>query len=176
MRRQARIFLSLIISLFAVFDLFAQGGQQMTATGQITAEVIPVYTISETSHLNFGRFSPGWQGGELILTPQSTFSVSGTVYTAEGLRNAASFHITGTDDGTFSISLPSEPVILKHEGTARSMIVKDWMSVPAQGTGTGMLQNGFQVVNVGATLQVGTLLDNPAGRYTGSYIITFDFN
>jgi len=29
---------------------------------------------------------------------------------------------------------------------------------------------------VGATLKVGTLTDNPAGIYTGTYTITFDFN
>jgi hypothetical protein len=39
-----------------------------------------------------------------------------------------------------------------------------------------MLQNGFQIVYVGATLKVGTLIDNPVGIYTGVYTITFDFN
>lgn len=41
---------------------------------------------------------------------------------------------------------------------------------------TGMLQGGFQIVYVGATLKVGTIEDNPVGIYTGSYMITFDFN
>jgi hypothetical protein len=56
------------------------------------------------------------------------------------------------------------------------MIVDDWVSVPNEGMGTGQLQNGFQVVYVGATLKVGNLNDNPIGIYTGSYKVTFDFN
>jgi hypothetical protein len=38
------------------------------------------------------------------------------------------------------------------------------------------LQYDFPTVYVGATLDVGTLNDNPVGIYTGSYTITFDFN
>jgi len=39
-----------------------------------------------------------------------------------------------------------------------------------------MLENGAQTVYVGATLKVGSLIDNPVGIYTGTYTITFDFN
>ena len=56
------------------------------------------------------------------------------------------------------------------------MQVKDWVSVRLPGIGAGKLQNGFQEVYVGATLEVGTLTDNPVAIYTGSYTITFDFN
>jgi hypothetical protein len=56
------------------------------------------------------------------------------------------------------------------------MLIQDWVSVPEQGIGTGTLQEGFQVVYVGATLKVGTLYDNPVGIYTGTYTVTFDFN
>jgi len=56
------------------------------------------------------------------------------------------------------------------------MIVDEWVSIPAPGAGTGSLQNGSQTVYVGATLNVGTLNDNPAGIYTGTYEISFDFN
>jgi hypothetical protein len=176
MTRPFKIIFSLLFSLFAAIEVNAQTGQEITVTGHITAEVIPVFSASETSQLNFGKFSPGHQGGELILTPQSTISVLGSVYSGSGLHNAACFFITGTEDAAFSISLPSEPVLLTNEKNSKTMIVKDWLSVPAQGTGTGMLQNGFREVYVGATLKVGTLLDNPVGRYTGSYNITFDFN
>jgi hypothetical protein len=56
------------------------------------------------------------------------------------------------------------------------MLVQGWASIPSPGIGAGMLQKGFQVVYVGATLKVGTLNDNPIGTYTGSYTITFEFN
>jgi hypothetical protein len=100
----------------------------------------------------------------------------GSVFKGSGLHNAASFYVSGDIDASFSIALPSNPVVLTHIGSAKTMIVENWSSIPAPGTGTGKLQNGFQTVYIGATLKVGTLMDNPVGIYTGSYTITFEFN
>jgi hypothetical protein len=161
---------------FAAYNLVAQTGQEFTVTGHITAEVIPVFSASESSQMNFGRFSPGPQGGEIILTPQNTISVLGSVFAQAGLHNAASFYISGNEDAAFSITLPSGPVLLTNVTNSRTMKVEQWVSHPSSGTGTGMLQNGFQMVYVGATLKVGTLIDNPVGIYTGTFTITFDFN
>lgn len=156
-------------------ELSAQTSNPVSTTGHIFAEIIPIFTASEMSQLNFGRFSPGSQGGEIILSPQSTVSVLGSVYKGTGSHNAASFSVTGDADATFSITLPSAPVVLTHSTEAKTLLVGDWVSIPSRGIGTGVLQNGFQTVYVGATLKVGTLYDNPVGIYTGSYTITFDF-
>jgi hypothetical protein len=156
--------------------VFSQTAPSASATGQIFAEIIPIFSATETAQMNFGKFAPGPQGGEIILTPSNTISVLGSVFKGSGSHNAASFYISGDVDATYSITLPSDPVILTHISSAKTMQIKDWMSVPAPGTGTGKLQNGFEVVFVGATLKVGTLIDNPVGIYTGSYSITFDFN
>jgi len=147
-----------------------------SATGHIFAEIIPIYSASETAQLNFGRFSPGPQGGLLILSPESTISVLGSVFKGTGTHNAASFYVSGDLDAAYTISLPSAPVILKHTSNAKTMLIENWSSIPTPGIGAGMLQDGFQVVYVGATLKVGTLNDNPLGIYTGTYTITFDFN
>lgn len=165
-----------LLSLMTITGINAQTGVEAGATGHVIAEIIPVFTASETAQLNFGRFAPGPQGGKLILTPQSTVSVLGSVYKGTGSYNAASFYISGDIDASYSITLPSNPVILKHTSSAKTMTIDEWYSDPAPGIGTGMLQNGFQVVLVGATLNVGTLHDNPVGIYTGIYTITFDFN
>jgi len=175
MTRLKRLFFSLPF-LFLIASPVVIGQSSASATGHIYAEVISAFTASETSSLNFGRFAPGPQGGEIILSPQSTVSVLGSIFTGSGIRNAASFYVTGAVDVSYSITLPASPVVLTHSSTPRTMTIKDWVSVPSPGTGTGMLQNGFQVVYVGATLKVGPLEDNPAGIYTGSYNITFDFN
>ncbi|NSW93942.1 MAG: DUF4402 domain-containing protein [Bacteroidales bacterium] len=166
----------LIALLLSGVRVSAQGTNSISVTGQIFAEVIPVFSASETSRLNFGRFSPGPQGGKIILTPQSTISVIGSIYKGTGTHNAASFYITGDEDAAYSITLPSSPVVLNHTRSAKTMVIEEWNSVPAPGVGTGMLRDGFQVVYVGATLRVGTLHDNPVGVYTGSYTVTFDFN
>jgi hypothetical protein len=156
--------------------VFSQTTPSATTTGHILAEVVSTFTASETSQMNFGRFSPGPQGGEIILTPESNVSVIGSVYKGPGPVNAASFYVTGDAGASYTITLPSKPVLLTHISDAKTMQVKDWVSVPSPGIGAGRLQNGFQEVYVGATLEVGTLNDNPVGIYTGSYTITFDFN
>jgi len=167
------------LGLFILFNLNytnAQVTQSISATGHVFAEIIPVFSASETSQLNFGRFSPGPQGGKIILTPQSTLSVQGSIILGTGSHNAASFYVSGDENASYSISLPSGPVIIKHNSSERSMVLEDWNSWPPPGNSTGVLQKGFQVVNVGATLMVGPVHENPVGVYTGSYSITFDFN
>ncbi len=171
----------LIFSLICLLPVtggkvLAQVTLPVSATGHVIAEIIPVFSASETSQLNFGRFSPGPQGGQIILTPESTVSVLGSVFTGTGTHNAASFYVSGDVDAVYSITLPSNPVVLTHTSNAKTMLIEDWISIPSPGIGTGMLQDGFQVIYVGATLNVGTLHDNPVGIYTGSYTITFDFN
>jgi hypothetical protein len=176
MKRLSILIFSLICLLITGGKLFSQVASPASATGHIFAEVIPVFSASETAQLNFGRFSPGPQGGQIILTPASTISVLGSVFKGAGMHNAASFYVTGDVDASFSITLPTNPVVITNIANAKTMLVGDWISIPAPGIGTGKLQDGFQVVYVGATLKVGTLHDNPVGIYTGSYTITFDFN
>jgi hypothetical protein len=170
-----------LFSLFCILVIpsgvaVAQTGLSASVTGHITAEVISTLAAVETSQLNFGKFSPGPQGGELIVTPENTVSVMGSVWPGSGTHNAASFYVTGEPGIAYTITLPSEPVTITHLGTARTMTVEDWRSVPAPTPGAGMLAEGAQTVYVGATLKVGTINDNPVGVYTGTYAVTFDFN
>lgn len=178
MRNNYLILLNLFFAILFSFRVDGQEPQpwQTTATGHVIAEIIPVFAASETSQLNFGKFSPGPQGGKIIITPESTVSVLGSVFKGPGTHNAASFYVTGDVDAAYSITLPSEPVLLKHVSTSKTMTIDSWMSSPAPGPGAGKLNDGFQVVSIGATLNVGTMSDNPVGIYTGTYKITFDFN
>jgi hypothetical protein len=176
MRLRILFFSLLYLLILSEEECYSQIQTQASATGHVFAEIIPMFSANETAQLNFGRFAPGIQGGEIILSPQSTISVLGGVYKGPGSYNAASFYVTGDIDASYSITLPSEPIVLTHISNAKTMQVKDWVSIPSPGIGAGKLQSGFQVISVGATLKVGTLNDNPVGIYTGSYIITFDFN
>jgi hypothetical protein len=171
-------FIFVIIILFTITVGFAgaQTAPPASATGHISAQVITTLAAVETSQMNFGRFSPGPQGGELILTPQNTIAVMGSVWPGSGAHSAASFYVTGDPGIAYTITLPADPVTITHMETARTMTVEDWTSVPAPTPGAGMLENGGQVVYIGATLKIGTLTDNPVGVYTGIYTVTFDFN
>ena len=166
----------LLLFTFVSNSLQAQSPQQTSATGHVFAEVITFFSAVETSQLNFGRFSPGPHGGQIILTPQGTISVMGSVTQGSGLHNAASFYVNGDSNSSFSITLPGTPVTLTNTSSPKTMHVSNWISVPSRGSGAGILKEGSMTVYVGATLEVGTMIDNPVGIYTGSYTITFDFN
>ncbi len=165
-----------MLTVFPGIGLKAQGPYQASATGHISAEIITAFSAVETSQMNFGRFSPGPFGGQVILTPQGTISVQGSVVRASGIHNAASFYVTGDLNTTYSVSLPQSPAILTNTSNAKTMRVTGWVSHPSPGPGAGTLREGYQTVYVGATLEVGTITDNPVGIYTGTYTITFDFN
>jgi hypothetical protein len=176
MRRLVYKIFSLIFFFISSLGMHAQVSSSVSATGHVIAEVIPIFSASETAQLNFGRFSPGPQGGEIILTPESTISVMGSVFAGSGLHNAASFYVSGDNDASFTVTLPSAPVVLQHVSSPKKMVIENWMSDPGTGVGAGILQDGSRTVYVGATLKVGTLQDNPVGIYAGTYTITFDFN
>ena len=169
------IYFLLLLSL-AGNNLSAQNSNQVSVTGHITAEIISAFSAIETSELSFGRISPGPYGGEIILSPQGTVSFLGSVSKGSGFHNAASFSLTGDNNTAFSINLPNTVATLTNIANAKTMVVKNWISTPAPGILSGTLQDGFQTVFIGATLEVGTPSDNPVGIYKGAYTITFDFN
>lgn len=176
MERLKKIFFCLII-LLASFELALNAQvSSVSATGHIYAEIIPVFTATEMSQMDFGRFSPGPEGGEILLTPESTISFIGNIHSGVGNPNAASFYISGFDGASFTITLPQNPVVLTHASGSRTMVISDWISDPGPGMGAGVLSKGCRVVKVGAKLKVGSLEDNPVGIYAGTYTITFDFN
>jgi hypothetical protein len=172
------ISLSVIVLMLSspVFRLQAQSPQQSSVTGHVTAEVITAFSAVETSQMNFGRFSPGPYGGKIIITPQGTISVIGSVVQVSSIHNPGSYYISGDDQASFSINLPLIPTILTNTVNAKTMVISGWLSSPLSGTASGILHEGYATVFVGATLEVGTIEANPVGIYTGTYVITFDFN
>jgi len=150
---------------------------QASVVGHICAEVVEALQASEVSPLNFGRFSPQVNsGGYIQVSPQGDRSVIGTVDLSTGTQNAGGFQLTGAENAQFSISLPTEPVLITNNNTAKSMLVTNWVSSPGQGTGVGVLTNGMATVFIGATLVVGSMNENPTGTYSGTYTVTFDYN
>jgi hypothetical protein len=163
----------LVILFMGISQIRVQA--QATITAQVFAEVIAAITATETSQLNFGRFSPETAGGEVQITPQGGRLANGTVILVSGTHNPASFYITGESDATFSIALPTA-VTITNLNNSKTMHVTDWSSTPPAGIGVGSLHGGSQIVSVGATLKVGTINDNPTGIYEGTYTVTFGYN
>lgn len=149
---------------------------QASVSAHVNAEVIQALTAKETAELNFGRFSPETTGGEVKVSAAGVRSASGKVALGGGTHNSASFYITGQYEATVTITLPSEPAILTNSLSAKTMEVSNWESDPPAGLASGKLLNGELAVNVGASLKVGTMTENPVGLYAGTYSITFAYN
>ena len=179
--KQKAISKRLILLFLGVALLFGIPARKATAqqtnfSAHATAEVIQALTAIESAELNFGRFSPETTGGMIKLTPDGVRSSSGSVALSGGTHNAAKFYITGQYDASVTITLPSTPAILTNSISSKTMEVSNWESFPAAGLGVGVLNKGELTVNVGATLMVGDMNDNPVGIYEGTYTITFSYN
>ncbi len=168
----------LIAAAIASFLVFTAGrvNAQVTATGHISAEVIEGITAGESSSMNFGRFSTGDLGGSIIIPASGAAISTSSVVTADSNINPATFSVSGAKDATFAVTLPQGPTTLTSISGANTMMVTDWTATSGQGTDEYVLAGGIQTVKVGATLQVGTINDNPKGIYTGSYQVTFAYN
>ncbi len=164
----------MIILLTFVFSICLPA--QVTVVGHITAEVVSPLTATEMSQMSFGQFFPETTGGKIILTPQGTLSATGTVDVLQGIHNQGSFFVSGEPNASISIELPSGPATLTNPANSGTLIVTSWISDLPQLSNVIIPQSGIQQMNIGATLVVGTIQNNPVGMYSGTYDITFNYN
>lgn len=164
-------FIFITLHFFAT-NVFAQA----SVTAHASAEVIQALAATEGSALNFGRFSPENTGGEIRLSPDGVRSSTGSVTLSGGLYNPASFYLTGQPDFSIVVNLPTAPVLLSNTANGKTMTVTNWESIPSVGSTIKILSSGVLTVNVGATLRVGNMVDNPVGQYSGTYVLTFSYN
>lgn len=164
-----------IVSLLGLPALQAFSQEQTYAAAQASATIIIPLTATEASALNFGRFYPGEQGGTIQVSPTGSVSTSSTVVADASPRNPGSFLVSGEVDATFAIKLPEGPATLTNF-ESKTMVVSDWVSLPDNSEAGIRLDGGSKTILVGATLQVGSIEENPKGIYSGSYEITFAYN
>ena len=153
-----------------------EANAQTSVTAEATAEVIQSLTATEGAILNFGRFSPESAGGDLRLSPDGARSVSGSIVLGAGLYNPATFYLTGQPEYTVSVSLPAGPVLLTNSESGQTMEIVNWEANPTVESGVTIPTGGTLDLNVGATLRVGNMTENPVGIYAGTYTVTFSYN
>lgn len=141
-----------------------------------TAEVVEALKATELSALNFGKFSPEISGGEIRLTPDGIRTAIGNVSLTGSSYNPAVFQLVGQKETSVNIILPSGTVILTNQSSGKSLEVYNWVVNPGETSGIAVLSNGVLLLKVGATLKVGTISDNPIGKYSGIYEINFSYD
>lgn len=166
------IFTTFMVLQLANSNLFGQASVTATAT----AEIIVAINAMEGANLNFGKFTPEEEGGEVHILPDGTRMASGSVILSGGLYNPATFNITGQPQYTVAVNLPTTPVLLTNVLNGKTMEVKNWKTSPSLDSELTLSTSGILNLNLGATLKVSTVTKNPVGVYTGSYVITFSYN
>lgn len=167
----------LVYFLFTLLSgiLSQEAFAQFRASADVAARIVQPVAANEGAQMNFGRFSTETGGGEIKLAPNGNRSSSGTVVLNAGSYNAASFYLSGGNESTVSITLPSGAVILTNSANSKTLEVYNWESNPSAGYEVRM-RNSSLTVNVGATLRIGKPEGNCAGMYSGTYSITFANN
>ena len=148
-------------------------GQSANATATATGTIVAGITITKTADMNFGNIIPG-TAGTVVLTSAGTRSVgSGTPILSGGTTSPAIFTVSGNGSSTYSIQLPADGYQIKNG--SYTMTLNSFTSTPS---GTGTLSGGNQTLQVGATLSVGVITNNPAGVYTGDspFTVTVAYN
>lgn len=167
------------ILLFPIIVIISiqTGWAQMNVNAHASAQVIETIMAREIEPLNFGKFSPETYGGIIILSPNGVRTSLGNISLIGGFYNPAIFYITGQPNFNINVNLPNIPILLTNKSNGKIMIIENWESTPnINKLETKILNNGTFILNVGARLKVGPMIDNPPGIYSGEYIITFLYN
>lgn len=129
-------------------------------------------TIGATAPLSFGTFIAG-SGGTVTVSSSGNASSSGGVFLVrQGAGGStAQFTVVGTPGATYSITLPTNNVVVLTDGNSNTMNVGSFVSTPGP-TGT-LSGGGNQTIRVGATLVVGS--NQPPGVYSGTFAVTVNY-
>jgi len=156
-----------IYTLIGIFSLLfsSMSFAQATANFNASVTIIQPIGITTSSDLKFANVDAK-NGGEVILSPNSTRTTSGEIELADGgIASAASFEITGEAGYTYAVTLPGDNYVLSNG--SETIEIKNFTS---DFKSENALAVGSQTINVGATLKV-----NP-NQTPGTYVNQGGFN
>ena len=162
--------LSLVSTLMAAAT-FSSGSFAATATGTANATVLTPITITAGTALNFGTLA-GNTAGTVTVTAAGARSTSGGVVVTSGAFSAASFTVGGTSGATFGVTYPASFNVTSGANTMAVLVGGG--TAGANGAATGSLTSASISFPVGGVLSVGAA--QPAGSYTGNYVMTVEYN
>jgi hypothetical protein len=143
---------------------------QVTTTGTAFTEIVPLTTVKETTQFNAGRFSVVSEGGSITITPAGNRLSKGSVVLLDGLFSQGGFLLTGSENNSIGVILPTTPQFLYSSNSVNKIYLDKWTYEAPR------LNNGHVIVNIGATLNFKSLDANPAGVYMGKYHVIFVYN
>ncbi len=172
MKTLKSIFAALVIVSFASVSVSAQN----TANANASAVIQTPLTITHQQHLHFGFIAPASEGGNNIVSVNTSGDRSiggagnGQLITGSQAPQAASFSLSGFESNAYNIVINE---IASISNGTESMVISNWgaraNNESADGT-TGILTNGTGSISVGADITVSQSQAN--GTYTGEFSVT----
>jgi hypothetical protein len=160
--------LAAIAMLVPAGSAMAQNSANASATA--TATIITPITLNNTAALQFGNVVASTAAGTIVVSPAGVRSATLGATGISGLPiSAAAFTVGGGADRTFTITLPASTTIT--DGTNNMTVDTFTSSLGASSTLNG---SGTAPLTVGATLNVNA--SQPAGEYTGTFLVTVAYN
>jgi hypothetical protein len=159
-----------------------------TINASAGARIIVPMTLSEQNSLNFGTSikQAGVAGTVVLYTGDSSRDFNGGV-SASAIGDPASnavFNLTGTYDSTYSITMPTTITVVEPGSTTMTI---DELKIRFENASEDILinegnhsisnvldANGTDSFRLGGKLNIGS--DQVAGVYSGSYMVTVDYN
>ncbi len=172
MQSSASFFIKNRVALTIVLMIFSLLWKLDVSAQQAPPRPISVY-FNPSQGLRFGTFFQGTSGGSVIIAPDGSRTVTGGVIemTTGSAYGAANFEVHA-NPGTL-ISILSVPDIILTGSNGGTMTLHIGSSLPVSPFITTASPPAYTSVNVGGTLTVGSPVANPAGVYSGSFLITF---
>lgn len=128
--------------------------------------------VTETQQLSFGAFTLSGAGGTVIIYSDGSRGTTGSVIpvTASPVYTTARFELVA-NRGTI-VSLLGWPSSTLSNGT-QTMTFTINSTLPVLPYVISTVPPIGTTLNLGGTLNVGSILANPSGSYSGTYNITF---
>lgn len=155
-----KIFRQLILLAFILFIPKIHFSQDVSATS--------------TQSLNFGSFYPLGAGGSVIISTSGARTSTGNiVLLSGGISSNAIFEVRGNNRvrNITSITIPN--ATLTRVGGGGTLSLRTFITSPSPNIN---IRNRTAIINVGATLTVGSITANPPGSYVGTFNVTFNYN
>lgn len=133
-------------------------------------------TVTKIQDLDFGNFTPIGTGGTITITSSGTRSASANIVLYPNpIATQAIFRVNaGSKFRTVtSITKPSSVTLTRVGGGGTMRLV---LGTPSPNPQFTISKNQSKNVSIGGTLTVGSIITNPSGDYSGSFLLTFNYN
>ena len=159
---------------------YAQAGPTSSATADASATIVAPLHITCTN-MHFAQLAPIHTATTVVLPAQGSPLVDPDNIVVPGTRQNAqptNCQVTGEDGLTFHVSLPTSTT-LSHGGDSMTLDTFTISTDTDADAFNRLLENdgsggGLAGFGVGATLHVGA--DQPAGVYTGPFVVSVQYN